>query len=283
MSSSDVFPLWQDWCAVTGADVAVRDPNTLEQFRRQVGASRRNVQRLGREARVHAPRDAPAWPRIPVLEGSPSLVILLQQSNAQVSAPTTPWIDRLRLERLAFAGVLLAPGPEGGLGLTRDEALALTPARLRELRSCISTDDDPARCAACAVWSWLQVLGTNANWNATVVRTLARKAEPGDEHRHVKPDPSPAWQDWTDHPNLLPAIDRWGYVNRYDSMHRSSLSVLVDSMSELLHAPRPAQVAPSPAVPPRREPELSLAEHDEILARADAANARLVALLAEYE
>lgn len=283
MSPSDVHALWRDWCAVTGVALSARDATTLDRFRRQAGASRRSLQCLGGVVRPGIPRATAAWPRGHTDAEPLSLAFLLQQISTRLADPTTLWIDRLRLMRLAFAGVLLAPRSEGGLGLTRDGALALTPARLRELRPRVSTADGPDQCPACAVWAWLQVLGTNANWSATVVRALARDVDPGDEHCHVRPDPSPAWQDWVDHPNLLPAIDRWGYVNRYDSMHRSSLSVLVDSMSELLHAPLPAQVAPSRAVHPRRDPELSLAEQDEILARADAVNAQLAALLAEFE
>lgn len=206
MSPSDVHALWRDWCAVTGAALTARDATTLDRFRRQAGASRRSLQCLGGVVRPDLPLAAPAWPRGHTDAEPLSLAVLLQQISTRLVDPTTLWIDRLRLMRLAFAGVLLAPRSEGGLGLTRDQALALTPARLHDLRPRVSTEGDPGQCPACAVWSWLQVLGTNANWSATVVRALAQGVDPRDEHRHRKAGPSPAWQGWADHPNLLPAI-----------------------------------------------------------------------------
>ncbi|WP_409495473.1 hypothetical protein [Amycolatopsis sp. cmx-11-12] len=79
------------------------------------------------------------------------------------------------------------------------------------LRPVIGRTADEASCPACAVWSWLDVIGTNNDWSQDAIRALGhhREAAGGEVHRHERDDSSPGWLDWPDHPNLLPAIDRW--------------------------------------------------------------------------
>lgn len=85
------------------------------------------------------------------------------------------------------------------------------------------------------------------------------------------------------HPALLPAIDQWGYIDLYASLHPSSLSVLVRTVAELLASPVPAMPAkddePDLVAPAARH--VSAEEEAAILARADELNDWIEKILAE--
>ena len=84
--------------------------------------------------------------------------------------------------------------------------------------------------------------------------------------------------DWLDCAGLLPAIDRWGYLDPYASMHPSSLSVLIQAMTALLD--QPAAPLPSDEPEPRRTVRHVTAEEERrILDRADELNTRITAIL----
>ncbi|PUB32471.1 hypothetical protein C8K30_101997 [Promicromonospora sp. AC04] len=278
--TSTLPDLWLDWCAVTGTPVGRRDQATLDQFSRQASPSHALLGTLRpRETEEHV---ASAWPA-ELRADSTSLERLVRHGSARIENPATHWVTRLRLRRLLFAATLLAPVGHGGLGLTRTEALGLTPRGLQDLRPQIrQTPDEPA-CPACAVWSWLDVLGTNGTWTHRSVRALAhQRDEPaGSTHRHQRNDPSPGWADWPDHPGLLPCIDQWGYISRHASMHPSSLSAVVRTVTTMVESSPPAYV---PATPVRRSPTRYVTPEEEaaILARADELNARITRILNEY-
>jgi hypothetical protein len=116
-----------------------------------------------------------------------------------------------------------------------------------------------------------------------MVRALGyrRGGAAGETHRHERDDASPGWLDWPDHPNLLPAIDQWGYIDRYGSMHPSSLSVLVRAMEVVVED----LVVPSRPVDPElvgQQRRITSEEEAAILARADEFNARIARILEEY-
>lgn len=278
--TSALTELWTDWCEVTGTPPEDRDESVLSRFARQAGPSQRLLASLRAEVAKAEPR-VTAWPAAHRAD-SAALGSLLREGAARINNPATFWIGRLRLRRLMFAGVLLAPIHQGGLGLTREQALGLTPASFKELRTGIGTSEEEVACPACAVWAWLEVLGTNTGWASAAVRSLAhRRDEPAGVHRHSLQDTSPEWSDWPDCPNLLPAIDRWGYLDLYTSMHRSSLSLLIGTMPWLLEdAPidQPKEIQQPTASVPHISPE----KEAEVFARADELNARVSAILAEF-
>ena len=224
---------------------------------------------------------APTWPAAH-RDDPCGLRRLIRRGTVIVEKPDAHWIVRLGLRRLLFAAVLVAPSAQGGLGLNRKQALHLTPKGLQRERPRIGTGEGPSSCPACATWSWLQVLGTNSGWSHSSVRELShRRDEPrGGEHRHTRPDASPEWHDCV---GLLPAIDRWGYVDPYDSMHPSSLSVLVTAMEALLDAPVGSLPALAPALAPARPVrQVSPEEQQQIFDRADELSARIATILAVY-
>lgn len=189
--------LWLEWCAVTGHPVDRRDEAVLDLFARQAAPSRKllNALRSRRAA-------APAWPRA-FRDDESALERLVRGGSARISDTATGWITRLRLRRLLFAAVLLAPPYQGGLGLSRGQARDLTSEQLRELRPRIGRADDQASCPARAVWSWLDVVGTNNGWSQAALRELGHRRDgmAGERHRHEPDDLSPDWLDWPDHPS----------------------------------------------------------------------------------
>lgn len=273
--------LWTDWCLVRGVPAGIIDEATVSRFVQQVQPSRAVLSTLRRQL---APKDppAPAWPR-GHREDPDSLQRLIRRGTAIIQHPDTHWVFRLRLRRMLFAAVLLAPRSHGGLGLDRSGALGLRPDRMRELRQWIGIAEDPSACPACATWSWLDVIGTNSGWSHGSVRVLGnRRDEDGPAHRHLRPDPNPDWHLCV---GMLPAVDRWGWIDAYRSMHPSSLSAVISAAALLLDGPDPAP-APVPAAvampaSPRRQ--MSREEEEQILKRADELTARVEAILREFD
>ncbi|MEU6263744.1 hypothetical protein [Saccharopolyspora shandongensis] len=271
--------LWTDWCSVAGVPEKRVDEATLSLFSRQASPSRAVLARL---RRLIAPEHAvaPAWPRTH-RDDPESLRRLVRCTTVMVQDPSTHWVLRLRLRRMLFAAVLIAPPSHGGLGLDRARALALRPDGMRRLRPRIGVADEPRSCPACAVWSWLDVIGTNNGWSHGAVRALGhRRDEEGWEHRHLLPDASP---DWLLCVGMLPAVDRWGWVDIYSSMHPSSLSTVISATDLMLKCGPTPVPAPAPEprpIGPRRE--ISREEEEKILARADELTVRVTEILREY-
>jgi hypothetical protein len=273
--------LWTDWCSVMGVPAGRIDETTVSRFVQQAQPSRAVLAELRRRMAPKGPA-APAWPR-DRREDTSSLQRLIRRGAAIIQHPGTHWVFRLRLRRMLFVAVLLAPTSHGGLGLDRAGALGLRPDRMRELRQWIGIAEDPSACPACATWSWLDVIGTNSGWSHGSVRVLGhRRDEDGSAHRHLRPDPNP---DWHLSVGMLPAVDRWGWIDAYRSMHPSSLSAVISAAALLLDGPEPAP-APVPAAAaiqasPRRK--MSREEEEQILKRADELTARVEAILREFD
>lgn len=270
--------LWTDWCSVTGRPAERVDETVLALFSRQAGPSRAVLASLRRMIDPE-PTVAPAWPH--AHKGDPgSLHRLMKRATILIQDPATHWVFRLRLRRMLFAAVLIAPPGRGGLGLDREGALGLGPIEMQRLRPRIGVAPDPQSCPACAVWSWLDVIGTNNGWSHQSVRALGRRRDQkDDEHRHLLRDASP---DWLLCVGMLPAIDRWGYIDPYSSMHPSSLSAIIRAMNALVEGPVPVP-APVPDPEPRTAARaISPQEEERILARADELTARVAKILREY-
>lgn len=270
---------WLDWCEATGARTSDRSAEQLARFVAQASPSQRELDAL----RQNAPaQPVTAWTRT-VSTDPDALKVLLERGSGRINDPKTHWIDRLRLRRLLFVAVLVAPSARsGGLGLTREQVSTMTPRSFAPLRNKVGSNAERYACPSCAVWSWLEVLGTNSGWRHGMVKSLAHRVDtaPPDIHRHTLADPEPAWSDWPDVANLVPAIDRWGYIEPLSSLHRSSVSALIESMTWLLA--EPAQVV-SPVVQTQRPNASALSPQEEqrILRRADELNARIARILDE--
>lgn len=278
--------LWLDWCEATGTSPdRYADHTTLTRFTRQAKPSRAVLKSLGEMGclrdRTSRPDHAPAWPAGLRLQGT------LQQICHIVARPDTLWSDRLRLRRLAFVAVLMAPAQQSGLGLTRDAVRNLTPVRFTALRATVCPSATPETCSACATWEWLEILATNNGWSQASVRSLGHRHRwpSGSGHACALPDPS---RDWLDCAAMVPHIDRWGWINQSDTgLHKSSLSALIGQLQQL-----GTQSISTTAVPSSRPDHdgdahrparvVSPEEEQEILRRADEQNRRVQQLFLEY-
>lgn len=83
---------------------------------------------------------------------------------------------------------------------------------------------------------------------------------------------------WLDQRHLVPAIDRWGALDRFRSLHPPSLSVVLRALTLLVHTPSPEipRTVDVPFVPARRFTDQ---EFEDILAHADQVNKRVRDLL----
>lgn len=269
--------LWIDWCTVTGTPALLRDEATISRFIHQAHPSRSVLKALHPVVTTRAP----AWPA--TLREDPSALRLLLRAGAHLSRGRgTAWSTRLRTRRLLFAAVLIAPRGQGGLGLTRATIRSLTPHRFEQHLPDLETAVEQVECVNCTVWAWLDVLGANSDWSRGGVRKLIHQLDQRTNcARHQGAAPSSAWKNWPNFANLLPAIDRWGWVEPYSSMHPSSLSTLIKQL-ELLYETPPEPVEDPLPLPPVSASRISPEEEARILARADEVNARVAALLREY-
>ncbi|WP_181273688.1 hypothetical protein [Brevibacterium oceani] len=277
MTAIDALPeLWTDWCYAAGVAEDKINETSLMQFSRQARPSKMTLSKL-RRAIAPVGTEAPAWPREHRADSS-SLHRLISRTDVMIQDWTTSWPLRLRLRRMLFAAVLVAPSAHGGLGLNRAEVRSLRPADLEHLRDRIGVADDTSSCPACAVWSWLEIIGTNNGWSQAAVRSLAHRRDGNTQgHRHELPDTSPDWRMCI---GMLPSIDRWGWIDGYSSVHPSSLSMIINAMSVVLEGSEPVPAPePKPRAPVR---ELSYADMEAIFARADEVTARAQDLLREY-
>lgn len=125
--------LWTDWCSVISVPAGRIDETTVSRFVQQVQPSQALLAALRRRP---APKDppAPAWPR-GHRDDPDSLQRLIRRGTAIVQHPGTHWVFRLRMRRMLFTAVLLAPRSHGGLGLDRSGALNAPGARADRRRS----------------------------------------------------------------------------------------------------------------------------------------------------
>ena len=269
--------LWIDWCAATGTSIETDDAATIERFARMAQPSRDVLVALcARTSGQAVERTAPAWPVI-LHDDQQALARTLRNGTASVQLAGPDWQHRVRLRRLLAIAVLIAPVQLGGAALSRSEVSGLMPPRLAEIREQLGCHDDPASCPQCILWSWLQVLGMNRHWSRTAVREHESFPDRLDEpqHRHELEDPEPDWMLWSREASLVPAMDRHGYLELHASLHPSSLSVVIARIADL-GARAPAQQIPDGRRLGRAaSPTVSAARECEILAEADALNARM--------
>ena len=227
-------------------------------------------------------RIAPAWPRT-LRDDQQALTRLVRNGTASVQLAGSDWQHRVRLRRMLAVAVLIAPADAGGAALSRAEITGLRPPRMSALRQQLGTDPEPACCPRCVIWSWLQVIGTNRHWSRAAVReheSFPDRLEAG-QHRHELEDPEPDWMLWGVDASLVPALDRWGYLELHASLHPSSLSVIITRIADLAARPT-AQYVPEGRreTSLQRGPRISAEREHEILAEADALDARMKRLIA---
>lgn len=210
--------LWADWCHATGTDPHRVDPDSLARHLLDCPAPSRRTRR-SRVAAVLAATGAtdPALrdlflgappPPQPALRSGPDW-LPLGEALARIDRDGYP--TGVTGRRDAYLLVLLGP-----VGLTRARAITLTSEDVDvpdtdhgawPTVAGVSApfDQDPDRCAACAITRWVRVLAAHTGGG----RPAAEAEVTGDPGGHRCGDPVD--QGWVWAPTLAPRIDRHGW------------------------------------------------------------------------
>lgn len=282
-SLSDSLPdLWLDWCVVTGHHPHTLDDAVLTSFAQTAGPSRavlNTLHRLLKPIAATKQAHAPAWPAH-LHSDAVSLQNLLQQITTSVQLAGTDWQHRLRLRRLAALAVFIAPISHGGAALSRSEIQQLTPPQIAQILDALPVHDDPPQCSRCVIDAWLSIISLNRHWSRSAIREEQTILNPTElqEHHHQRAHHETDWQLWPEEASLMPAIDRWGYLEHHQSLHPSSISVMIRHITDLSRTKLCEPATATPTMPENdNTPALHLSadREAEILAEADAVQARM--------
>lgn len=262
MSGSSIWTLWADWSAATERDALIYDEDALGRFWASLRLSEST-----RIKRTHELRRAFEARQIPVPPLTPSRMSAwrvgpawapLEQALAAI--PTAGWPHGFRGRRDAFLSVCLHEG------LTRDDIRFLgpkaiswrTPGELVINGSSVPISDDPDSCAACAVARWMKAIAlADIRGRGSLRQTLILQQDRRVNHV-CQEESDDKWQNvhWT----LVPAIDRYGWIDTGRSMSARSISAVVAYR----------QAIPFLRLPTETRPKIKLNEEQKVYADLDA-------------
>jgi hypothetical protein len=163
------------------------------------------------------------------------------------------------------------------------------PAAAPRIRgSVLPSSDDPRTCPACAAVRWLDILGIAdglGRGSARMHLTAASQPTSASPHHHTLTDTAR----WRHAAQLLPAIDRHGWIDDYRSLStrsihtRLALAALRAASPGTTHPQPQTHHPPTPVGAARQTPSLeeALTLLDQVANDADAVNHRIQALLAD--
>ena len=248
-SSRASWQLYTDWCAATDAPPLPATPQQLQAFLRDVPAAFSTS-----VARVRAIRAAHTITGTPIPDAPTPTFPALRVGTEWASVETA--LQALPLTRYP-AGLV---GRRDALVLLLLDHLHLTRASVRAIRI---TDVDPTRwriaetllprtdsaihCPRCILSRWLRVLGPAALGFRVSVRELLDPAVFTDRHDCT----DPLEDTWTVAPNLLPSIDRHGWLTNTTISTRTISALTAHRQDPTLP---PAHHRSRPATPSLRPP-----------------------------
>lgn len=276
------WALWADWCTATGHDATTPTPDALERFATQVpGTAAALVP--GEVARRTLPLPPGPDPWVSI---EPNWAPL---RTALTRCPAYGWPRAVPGRRDAW--LLVATR---GLRLTRRHAVGLRAHDLPSLLDRLPTPSLGEPCARCIALRWLDVVDTHAQWSRASVRTKVWTRPPGTWSPASIGSAVPCNRSCDSLPTLLaglpghtviaPAVDRHGWWTDWRPLSARALT------SILAHRCDPYGAAPAVDEPVSESPR-PVAEFDDstfdrldaAISAADEVNARLEALLAEYD
>jgi len=272
------------WCEAAGLESLPAAAATIGQFLALFPGSA-STQRLRRRAiRAHhlaaglpdpiPTVEARVWPRPEA--GDQSAV-----GEVLAAIPKYRYPIGLRGRRDAFLTVLL-----GTLNLTREQARTISPTNVavtsivRIRGRVVSSSDDPASCAACAVTRWLRIVGPVwTGFRGDVIRLLDPTKGNLDRHDCEQP----VTGEWCRAEQLLLPLDVHGWARTGVALSgRSMTSIIPARRAAAADGSTPEEVLGTVARRPSRFDELTLqetyAELGDTDAAVDAALARVKAL-----
>lgn len=280
--SASNWQLFLDWCTAAGASSLPADRATITAFLTELPAGRSTrLARIAAIRRAHASAGlADPYPTCPIdLSPDPVLPEILGAVTVR------GWPMGVTGRRDGFLLVLYA-----GLHLTRRRIRALVAADIAAGvgwasiagRSVVRTAS-PGDCPVCAITRWLRVLGIaeRSGWWAVKSQMAGQFPEPADAADAHDCD-RPVGAGWRRAELLLPAIDRYGFMDGEAPLTVRSISTLSIRRRALAQEPaaEPSELTLPVVALPAAEPEPSswtlrstkdaLAELDPLLDRLDA-------------
>jgi hypothetical protein len=176
------------------------------------------------------------------------------------ACPTSGWPSGFHGRRVAFLIVLTKV-----LGYTTTQARQLrtgdidpdpisspisihTAVGPRIRGSAVPTSDDPRSCPACAVVRWLETLGAAEGLGRGSARMhlhAAQPTTPTSPHNHTITSP----HRWRQATQLLPAIDRHGWIEDYRPMSTRSITTRLALAASRCPSADPFRRTPSTTLP----------------------------------
>lgn len=236
MATTGQAALWRDWCAATGRNPGVVTVPALTEHLIACPAPSRRARRAriravltvtsGDEQTRTALLPAPPAPDRVIRDGEQWLSV----NETLAALDPNGWPAGAVARRDAWLIVLLGP-----LGMTRNEALALTPATVDVPQEgtggwpVIAGIDvpfhaDPALCSACVAVRWLRVLAAGVDGGRRNVEwEIAADSARGFGHRCGDGVPT----GWVSAQSLAPSIDRHGWLG--PTLTRRSVTAIVSA------------------------------------------------------
>lgn len=298
------WALFRDYCAATGQPALPINTTTLLRFLTQIpaaAATRARRVRAIAAAHRHAGYLPTQGGEDRLVGPVPAMARVLGSADPQqllAACPARGRPDGLVGRRDAFLIVLLAV-----LGHTVTQARQLAPAdiqppadgygtgvAIRVRGHTAPTTTEPGTCPACAVYRWLDILGTAdglGRGSAHMQLAAASAPTPADPHTHTLPDP-PRWRRSA---QLLPAIDQHGWLNDNRPLSTRAITTRLALAASRNFEPAATATATGPMTAPTASPhppstgklvhslDQVLTRLDQVADAADTLNARIQSLL----
>lgn len=277
--------LWADWCAATGHRPDDFSDEALARFASAVPSADAESLRAAPTAHPRARRRDP-W------AATERHWAPLAMSLAQ--CPTYGWPAAVPGRRDAFLVVLTRV-----LRMPRQDAVAQRARNLPGLYARLPDEPVDGVCVRCVTSRWMEVVATYDRWSKVSVRqqVWTRPADGLSDSLGSARPCNGSCSSWADvaasiphYRVLTPAIDQhgsWTYWDHHKPLTpRALTAILAQRCDPEAPSPFAVQTSHSPASSDEPGPaydETTLARLDDVVAAAEEANARVEALLAEFE
>ena len=259
--------LWCDWCVANGRPPLPAEPDHIAEFVAVMDGGGRLRRR--RVTSILAKCDLFGEPVLLDVEGQPRRwqAALGDLGPLLAGIPRWGWPAGLNRRRDGF--VLVA----ASLGFTRRQIRGLNQADVVHTGTGWQLDSRrvpeaavPAECAGCAVADWLAVLSMTITAGRAEAQAFLTRGERNTGHRCQDATD----QRWRKAAELVPAIDRHGWVAETDAISTRTVSEIIRTWATRVGGELPAGPEPAVAMPHRTEDGKPLDGIDDLLDDLDA-------------
>ena len=278
----DANSLYEDWCRSNGYTAAEPTEQRLSLWAAECPSAASTA--LRRQLSVRRATGLPASTQS-TPKALPASVFDRRRDDSWFSVPEAlaALPEGLHGRRDGFLLAVLNGGASVNVGRRITEgAISLFP-RPTVAGAEPSVTDEPQSCGRCAVTRWLRVVGP-ASWGA---KLEVRDILAADSHRLVHDCWTGLDGAWRGAPQLLPAVDRYGWLAREPLSRRTVFNILNQRMRRVDSESATATVGRSPLSPDNQFADSSLQDlanaYDTVDADLDALLARTALILGDGE